>query len=50
MTLTGTARSGISVARQLPRNRNTTRPTITKASTRVLITTSIVSFTKVVES
>ena len=38
---TGTARVGINVERQSPRNRNTTRATSTKASPRVCTTFSI---------
>ena len=41
--LTGTAISGMSVARRLPRNRKTTITTSTKASISVWITSSIVS-------
>ena len=40
--LTGTASVGIKVARKLPRNRNTTITTRTKASTSVFFTSSIV--------
>ena len=47
---TGTAMIGISVARRLPRNTNTTIATSTKASSRVLITSPIVSVTKTVVS
>ena len=47
---TGTAISGISVARRLPRNRKTTITTRTKASTRVWITSSMLCRTKAVES
>jgi len=45
--LTGTAMVGITVARMLPRNSSTTITTSTKASTRVTITSFIVSCTKV---
>ena len=45
--LTGTAMIGISVARRLPRNRNTTTATRTKASSSVDFTSSMVSETKV---
>jgi hypothetical protein len=38
MRLTGTAMTGMMVARQLPRNRKTTSATRTKASSRALIT------------
>ena len=48
--LTGTATVGMMVARMLPRNRKTTSTTSTKASASVLITSRIVSLTKVVES
>ena len=47
---TGTAISGISVARTLPRNRKTTITTRTNASIRVWITSSMLSCTKRVES
>ena len=47
---TGTAISGISVARKLPRNRNTTITTRMKASIRVWITSSMLCSTKAVES
>ena len=50
MIETGTATSGISVVRNLPRNRNTTMPTSTKASPSVRITSSIVDFTNTVVS
>ncbi len=42
----GTARVGISVERQSPRNRKTTRATSTKASNRVWSTFSIEAFQK----
>src|SRR6516162_6052804 len=48
--LTGTARVGISVARRLPRNRNTTSTTRMKASISVFLTSRIVSITKTVGS
>ena len=44
---TGTAMIGMSVARQLPRNRNTTITTSTKASISVWTTSSMVSVTNV---
>ena len=47
MRLTGTATVGISVARRLPRNRNTTMTTRTKASPRVFSTSRMVSLTKI---
>ncbi len=47
---TGTAIKGISVARQLPRNRNTTRMTRAKASNSVCMTFSILALTKSVVS
>ena len=47
---TGTAISGIRVARQLPRNRNTTRMTSTKASKSVWTTFSRLALTKSVVS
>jgi hypothetical protein len=47
---TGTAIKGIRVARQLPRNRNTTRMTRMKASNRVWMTFSILALTKSVVS
>ena len=47
---TGTAMIGISVARTLPRNRNTTIATSTKASSRVLTTSWTLSLTKSVVS
>ena len=47
---TGTARQGISVARQFWRNRYTTRNTSTMASNRVLTTSSMEILTKVVVS
>ena len=47
---TGTAISGMSVARQLPRNRKTTITTRMKASTSVCITSSMLSLTKAVVS
>ena len=50
MIETGTAISGMSVVRNLPRNRNTTMPTSTKASPRVRTTSSIVALTKTVVS
>ena len=50
MIETGTAISGMSVVRNLPRNRNTTMPTSTKASTSVWITSSMVEVTKTVVS
>ena len=48
--LTGTAKVGISVARQLPRNRNTTSTTRMKASTSVFCTSWMVSVTNTVGS
>ena len=45
--LTGTAMTGMIVARTLPRNSSTTMTTSTKASSRVLMTSCIVSTTKV---
>ena len=50
MIETGTAIAGISVVRSLPRKTNTTRPTSTNASIRVLMTSSTVSLTKIVVS
>ena len=50
MIETGTASSGISVVRSLPRKTNTTIATRTKASSRVLITSWIVAFTNTVVS
>ena len=50
MIETGTATSGISVVRSRPRKTNTTIATSTKASSKVLITSCIVSFTKIVVS
>ena len=47
---TGTATSGISVVRSLPRNRNTTSATRTKASTSVRTTSSMVAVTNTVVS
>ncbi len=47
---TGTATSGISVVRHLPRNKNTTTATRTIAAPSVRITSLIVSVTKTVES
>ena len=47
---TGTAISGISVARKLPRNRKTTITTRMKASIRVWTTSSMLSLTKAVVS
>ena len=47
---TGTAIRGIRVARQLPRNRKTTRMTSTKASIRVWMTFSRLALTKSVVS
>jgi hypothetical protein len=47
---TGTATSGISVVRILPRNRNTTRATRMIARTNVRTTSLMVSMTKTVES
>ena len=47
---TGTATSGMSVVRSLPRNRNTTSATRTMASTSVRMTSSIVAVTKTVVS
>ncbi len=47
---TGTAISGIRVARRLPRKRKTTITTSTKASTSVWITSSMLSLTKTVVS
>ena len=47
---TGTARQGISVARQFWRNRYTTRNTSTIASKSVFTTSSMEIFTKVVVS
>ena len=47
--LTGTATVGMMVARRLPRNRNTTSTTSTKASASVLSTSWIVSVTNSVE-
>ena len=47
---TGTATSGISVVRHLPRNKNTTTATRTIAVTSVRITSLIVSVTNTVES
>jgi len=44
--LTGTAMVGMIVARMFPRNRKTTMTTRMKASSRVLITSRIVSVTK----
>jgi hypothetical protein len=46
--LTGTAMVGMMVARRLPRNRNTTITTSTKASTSVFSTSWMVAVTKVV--
>ncbi len=48
--LTGTAMVGISVARKLPRNRNTTSTTSTNASTSVFCTSWMVSSTNTVGS
>ena len=48
--LTGTATAGMMVARILPMNRKTTSTTSANASLSVLITSRIVSLTKVVES
>ena len=45
--LTGTAITGMIVARTLPRNSSTTMTTSTKASSRVTMTSCIVSTTKV---
>ena len=50
ISATGTAMSGISVARQLPRNRKTTMMTRMKASTSVCSTSSTLAFTKAVVS
>jgi hypothetical protein len=50
MTLTGTARSGISVARQLWRKRKTTRVTSAIASSSVITTSSIEAVTNGVVS
>ena len=50
MRLTGTATVGMIVARRLPRNRNTTITTRTKASDSVLMTSWIVSETKLLLS
>ena len=50
MTETGTATSGIRVVRSLPRNRKTTMPTSTKASTSVWITSRTVEVTNTVVS
>ena len=47
---TGTATNGISVARSVPRNRNTTMPTRTMAMTSVRTTSTMVAVTKTVES
>ena len=47
---TGTAMTGISVVRSLPRNRNTTMATRTNASTSVWITSSMVASTNTVVS
>ena len=47
---TGTAISGISVVRSLPRNRNTTIATSTKAMTSVRTTSSMVEVTNTVVS
>jgi hypothetical protein len=47
---TGTATSGISVVRSLPRNKNTTMPTRMMAMTRVRTTSTMVVVTKTVES
>ena len=47
---TGTAISGISVVRNLPRNRKTTIPTSTKAMISVRTTSSIVEVTNTVAS
>src|SRR5208282_2644050 len=47
---TGTAISGISVVRSLPRNRKTTMPTSTMAMTRVRMTSTMVALTKTVVS
>ncbi len=47
---TGTATSGMTVERSLPRNRKTTRATSTKAMTRVRTTSSMVEVTNTVES
>ena len=48
--LTGTAKVGISVARMLPRNRNTTSTTRMKASISVFCTSWMVSVTNTVGS
>ncbi len=50
MIETGTATSGISVVRSLPRNRNTTRPTRMNASISVRMTSRTVALTKTVVS
>ena len=50
MTLTGTAIAGIKVARNEPRNRNTTMTTRTNAISSVISTSWIVSKTNVVVS
>ena len=47
---TGTATSGMSVVRSLPRNRKTTIATSTKAMTSVWMTSSMVEVTNTVES
>src|SRR5215469_16446983 len=47
---TGTATSGMSVVRQRPRNKNTTIPTSTMASTSVRTTSSMVAVTNTVVS
>ena len=47
---TGTATSGMRVVRSLPRNRNTTIATSTKASARVRTTSSMVAVTNTVAS
>ena len=46
---TGTARSGMSVVRSLPRNTNTTSATRTMASASVRTTSSMVEVTNTVE-
>ena len=50
MMLTGTASTGISVARQLWRKRNTTSVTSAIASSRVLVTSSMLAVTNGVVS
>jgi hypothetical protein len=50
ISATGTANSGMSVARTLPRNRKTTMTTSTNASNSVCTTPRMLSLTKIVVS